>query len=126
MKEVFAKYRKAFVGAAGVVLSLLVAALAGDGVINLNEWANVVVLGTGAVSVGLAANVPGAKYTKAILAAASAVASLLVSLYTGGLTTPEIWQLVVAGLTAAGVYQIPNRGDFLDGTKNVGLQEMYR
>ena len=118
MKEVFAKYRKAFVGAAGVVLSLVVAALAGDGMINLNEWANVVVLGTGAVSVGLAANVPGAKYTKAILAAASAVASLLVSLYTGGLTSPEIWQLVVAGLTAAGVYQVPNQGDFLDRNFN--------
>lgn len=121
MSEVFAKYRKAFVGAAGLVLSLVVAALAGDGIINLNEWANVIVLGTGVVSVGIAPNVPGAKYTKAILAAVSAVASLLVSLYTGGLTSPEVWQLVVAGLTAAGVYQIPNRGDFLDRTFNANV-----
>lgn len=125
MKEVFLQYRKALVAAGGVVLSLLVTALAGDGVINLNEWSNVVVLGTGALGVALAPNVPGYKYTKAILAAGAAVASLLVSLYTGGLTTPEVWQLVVAALTAAGVYQTPNRGDFLDRTKNAKLQEVY-
>ena len=118
MKEVFAKYRKAFVGAAGLVLSLVVAALAGDGAIDLNEWANVVILGTGAVSVAIAPNAPGSKYVKAILAAASAVASLLVSLYTGGLTSPEVWQLVVAALTAAGVYRVPNQGDFLDRNFN--------
>ena|SRR5690349_18683448 len=117
--EVLRKYAKAFAAAGGLVLSLVVAALAGDGMINLNEWANVVILGTGAVSVAIAPNVPGSKYTKAILAGASAVASLLVSLYTGGLTSPEIWQLVVAFLSAAGVYQIPNRGDFLDRNMHV-------
>ena len=124
MLDVVKQYKKAIVAALGVIVSAFVAAMLGDGVINVNEWANVVILGAGALSVGIAPNVPGAKYTKLLLSAVSAAATVFLSVFTGGLTSPEFWQIVVAALTALGVYRVPNQGDFLDRNfnANVALQ----
>lgn len=103
------KYSKFIVAVAGTILSAIMAAVAGDGLISLHEWINVAVAGTGALAVFTGPNVPGAKYTKAILSALTAMLVLLVSLIDGGLTTAELAQLAVAGTTAAGVYQVPNQ-----------------
>lgn len=111
LKKVWTDYKKAIVAAGGVVLSAVVTAFLGDGIMDFNEFANVVILGTGAVGVGVAANTPGSKYAKAILAAISAAATVLISVHTGGLTSPEVAQIVVAVLTAAGVWRAPNKDD---------------
>jgi L-serine deaminase len=112
------QYKKAIVGAVGVVISAVLAALIGDGQFSDSEFTNVVVLAAGTISLGIAANTPGAKYVKALLAGIAAIATVVLSVYSAGITTAEWAQIGVAFLTAAGVYQLPNRGDYLDRTKN--------
>jgi hypothetical protein len=94
-----AKYIAALVG---TVLSAVVGALT-DNVITDTEWINVAIAGVGALSVFTAPNIPGFMYTKAILAALTAVLQLLVSLISDGLTASEAMQLGLAALTALGV-----------------------
>lgn len=113
MVEVFKQYKKAFVSALGVVLSVFLAALVGDGLIQPSEFANIVILGAGTASVAIAPNVPGSKYVKSLLQALMAVATIVVSVYTGGISPAEWAQIGIAVATAFGVYQVPNQGDFL-------------
>lgn len=123
MVETLKKYQKVLVAALGVIVSAVVASFIGDGVMTFSELVNVVVLGAGTVSVGIAPNIPGSKYVKAALAAVSAVATLLLSVASGGINSAEWAQIVVAVLTAFGVYQLPNTGDTLDRMEaNVALQ----
>jgi hypothetical protein len=112
--ETLKKYAKALVGAAGVILAAVLVAFVGDGSMNMNEFVNVVVLGTGTVSLAIAPNTPGAKYVKALLAAVSAAAVVLISVYTGGISPTEWVQIAVAAGTAAGVWKVPNQGDQFD------------
>jgi hypothetical protein len=102
-------YMKSLLAVLVTVIGGVVAAMT-DNVISPQEWINVAILGTGACAVFAAPNVPGAKYTKSILAALSAVLVLLVSYITDGLSTPEILQLAVAALGALGIYAVPNSG----------------
>lgn len=102
------RYWKAVAEVLAAVAAAVVAAQTGDGVISNQEWVNVAILGVGAAAVFAAPNVPGAKYTKAVIAVLTAVLTLLASHITGGLTQTEILQLVVAGLGALGVYAVPN------------------
>lgn len=115
MKEVLKKYAKAFTSAGAVVLSAVLAAYIGDGALTFSEFVNVVVLGTGTVSLAIAPNIPGSKYVKSTLAAVAAVVTLLLSVYSGGVTGAEWAQIGVAVASAFGVYAVPNRGDTLDG-----------
>lgn len=107
------KYAKAWSAIVAAVLAAVVAALT-DGRIDPAEWINVAIMGAGAAAVLTAPNVPGSRYTKVILAVLTAVLTLAVSLITGGLTTSEILQLVLAGLGAVGVGGLRNSGDMLE------------
>lgn len=122
--EVVKKYAKAFMGALGLVLSVFLASVVGDGVIQASEYANMVILGAGAAGVAIAPNVPGSKYVKLGLSALAAAATVLVSVYTGGISPAEWAQIGIAVATALGIYQVPNKGDFLDRNfnANVALQ----
>lgn len=91
------------------VLSAVSAALLGDNVISPQEWVNVAILGVGAAGVFAAPNVPGAAYTKSVLAVLAAVLTVLASVIVGGVGTAEIIQMVLAGLGALGVYAVPNK-----------------
>lgn len=108
------QYKKAVVGALGVVLSAVLAALVGDAHIDFSEFVNIIILAAGAVSLGVAPNVPGSRYVKAILAAVAAAATVLVSVYSGGVSTTEWVQIAVAAGTAAGVFKARNVGDYFD------------
>lgn len=101
-------YAKALAAVVATVLSALVAALVGDAVITTVEWVNVAIAGTGAAAVFTAPNVPGARYTKSVLAVLTAVLVLLTSVITDGITSTEWLQLALAALGALGVYAIPN------------------
>jgi hypothetical protein len=114
MGETLKKYAKVLTGAGGVILSAVLAALIGDGTLSFAEFVNVVVLATGTLSLGIAPNIPGSRYVKSTLAAIAAAVTVLLSVYSDGVTSSEFWQIVVAVATAYGVYQIPNRGDTLD------------
>ncbi len=102
------QYNKMFAAVLATILASLVGAFT-DGGISTVEIINVVVIGAGAANIFAAKNVPGAKYTKAILAVITAVAVLLVSVVSGGIVTSEWLQLGVTALGALGVYQIPNK-----------------
>lgn len=103
------KYSKFIAAVVATVLSAIVAALTGDGVVSATEWVNVAIAAVGAAGVFAAPNVPGSRYTKSVLMALAAVLTLLASLIVGGLTGSEVMQLVIAGLGAVGVYAIPNK-----------------
>lgn len=98
---------KAIIQALATVLAAIVPAFAA-GPLDATGWFNVIVLAMGAIMVYNAANIPGWNYAKLIASAVSAVVVLLISVWEGGLTTPEIMQLILAFLGALGVGAIPN------------------
>lgn len=102
------KYTKAITQ---VVVTILVAlAAVWTGGVTPLEWVNVAIVGVTALNVFAAPNVPGAAYTKGILSAAGAGLVVLASAITGGgVTFPEIVQIVVAALGAVGVFALPNK-----------------
>lgn len=101
-------YLKLAAQLAATVLAALVAALVDDRV-DLSEWLNTGVLALGAVGVLGAGDLPAGiwRYTKPIVAAASAVLVLWQSLGTDGMSTSEWLQLGIAALGALGVLAAP-------------------
>lgn len=107
MKKFIETYGKSIAQVIATIIAAIVAAMTGDNVISAQEWVNVAILGVGAAMVFAAPNVPGARYTKTVLAVLTAVLTLLASYITGGLTQTEILQMVLAALGALGVYVAP-------------------
>lgn len=103
------KYSKFVAAVVATVLAACTAALVGDNVISPQEWVNVAILGVGACAVFAAPNVPGAAYTKSVIAVLSAVLTVLASVIVGGVGTAEVIQMILAGLGAVGVYAVPNK-----------------
>jgi uncharacterized membrane protein YjjP (DUF1212 family) len=103
------KYSKAIAQVVATILAALVAALFGDNIISSTEWVNVAIAGVGAAAVFAAPNVPGAAYTKSILAVLAAVLTVLVSAIVGGITITEWLQIGTAALGALGVYSVENK-----------------
>lgn len=102
------KYSKTVVQVVITVLAAVAAVWAGG--VTPVEWVNVAIIGAGALSVFTAPNVPGAAYTKSILAAVTAALVVLTSAITGGLVFVEVVQIVIAAAGAVGVYAVPNAG----------------
>lgn len=100
-------YGKSFAAVAAALISAAVAAMAGDQVIDAVEWVNVAIAGVTSAAVFAAPNVPGAKYTKSVLAVLGAVLVLLTSFITDGISATEWLQLLLAALGALGVYAAP-------------------
>jgi 2-keto-3-deoxy-6-phosphogluconate aldolase len=103
------QYSKFAAAVVATVLSAISAALFGDGVISATEWVNVAIAGVGAAAVFAAPNVPGAAYTKSVLAVLTAVLTVLASAIVGGISTEEWIQILLAGLGAVGVYSVTNK-----------------
>lgn len=104
-----ARYGKGAVAVVAAVASALVAAYT-DNTLTPTEVVNVAIAGVGALTVVLAANLPAGAWaaTKAWMAGLSAGLAVLASVIVGGLTLDEGWQIAVAVLGAAGVWQTPN------------------
>jgi hypothetical protein len=100
-------YGKSIAAVAAALVSAAVTALAGDQVIDAVEWVNIAIAGTTAAAVFAAPNVPGAQFTKSVLAVLGAVLMLLTSHIVGGITATEWMQLLLAALGALGVYAAP-------------------
>jgi 2-keto-3-deoxy-6-phosphogluconate aldolase len=105
------KYAKFIAIVLATVISGVTAALAGDSIVSPTEWVNIAILGVGALGVFAAPNVPGAAFTKSILAVLAAVLTVLASAIIGGISTTEWLQIGLAALGALGVYAIPNSDD---------------
>lgn len=100
-------YAKGIAAIIAAVLAAIVPALSGDNRIDASEWVNVVLIGLGACAVLAAPNVPGARYTKTVLAVLTAVATTLASLISDGISLTDWLQVALAALAALGVYQLP-------------------
>ena len=101
-------YAKMGAAVVATVLSALVVALTGDQVVDDVEWINVAVIAVAAAGIFTAPNIPGSRYTKAVLAVLAAVLTLLVNLIADGITVSEWMQLGVVALGALGVFAVPN------------------
>lgn len=104
------KYLKFFAQVAATVLAALAPSFAGDNHVSVNEAVNVLILVLGSVAVIGAGNLPAGvwKYTKLIVAAATAGAVVLQSaLLTEGVSTTEWFQITLAILGALGVGVAP-------------------
>jgi hypothetical protein len=102
-------YAKAILAVVATLISGAVVALTGDGIISNVEWINIAIGGAGACAVFAAPNVPGAMYTKSILAGLTAALTLLVSFITDGVSTSEWLQIAVAVMGALSIYAVPNK-----------------
>lgn len=96
-------YWKSVVAVIIALLSAAQASLLGDEVISSNEWVNIAIAGVTAGMVFAAPNVPGARYTKAILAVLGGSLVVMSSAIIGGITTSEWIQILLAGAGAVGV-----------------------
>lgn len=105
-------YWKAIAMVVATVVSAVIAALTGDGIVSNPEWVNIAILGVGAASVFTAPNIPGFKYTKVVLAVLFGTLTVLASAIIGGITTTEWLQILMAGLAAVGVYAAPKSGQY--------------
>ena len=100
------RYTKLFVMVLVTGLTAIAAVLSGG--ITSTEWVTVAIAVVGSLSVFTAANVPGAAYTKAILAVFTAVLAFLVTAILGGIDTSELIQIAILAAGAVGVYAFPN------------------
>lgn len=102
-------YWKSVVAVIIAVLSAVQASLFGDEVISNPEWVNIAIAGVTAAAVFAAPNVPGARYTKVVLAALGAALTVLASAILGGITTTEWVQIALAAVGVIGVYGVKNK-----------------
>lgn len=100
-------YAKSLFAVLVTVVAGIVAAMT-DNVITNVEWINVGIAAAGAMAVFAAPNVPGARYTKSVLAVITAVLVFFTSAVTDGISTPELMQALIVAAGALGVYAIPN------------------
>jgi len=101
-------YAKSLLAVLVTAISAVVAAMT-DGVISNVEWINVGIAAAGAAAVFAAPNVPGAKYTKGVLAIIMAVLTFFVSAVTDGVSSAEWLQALVIAAGAVGVIAVPNK-----------------
>lgn len=108
------RYAKALAAVAVTILTAILPFLSQHNTLTQAEWVNVVIVGAGAVIVYVAPNLPGSwsAYTKSILAAVVAGATVLASVIgSGGVqAVPSVeWvQVILAFVSALGVYAVPN------------------
>jgi hypothetical protein len=102
-------YAKFAAQVAVTVLAAAVALLNGTDHPGASDWVNVVIVGLGSVAVLGAGNLPAGvwRYAKLVVTAATAVAVLLQSAITDGISSAEWLQLGLAALGALGVYAAP-------------------
>lgn len=97
---------------AAVVLTVLVAIVGflSKGPMTNLDWINVAIVGVGALAIFAAPNVPGAEYTKTILAVLAAVLTALHTFIASGvsLSTSQILQIVIVAIGAIGIHVVPS------------------
>ncbi len=104
---------KALMQVLAAVLMALAPLVTGDHHLSASEWINLLLVGMGAATVYIAANLPTGPWqlTKTIMSGIQAGAVVLVSaLSDGGLSSTEWFQCGIAVLSVWAVYQVPPRG----------------
>ena|ERR1700741_3597809 len=116
------KYAKA-IGAVVVTVLMFVVSILTDG-ITAQEW--VMLAGTlvSAIGVAVVPELPSgiAAWAKTVVTALSGGLTVLAVVITGGLTTTEVIEVVVAALAAIGVVAVvPNKGDYKESAMAMRL-----
>jgi hypothetical protein len=101
-------YAKSLLAVLATAVTAIVAAMT-DNTITDVEWINVGIAAAGAAAVFAAPNVPGARFTKFILSAITAILVFFASAVTDGVSGAEWLQALIVALGAVGVYAVPNR-----------------
>lgn len=108
-------YAKAGLAVLVTIIVAIVSATVGNHVMTPTEWVNVAISGVSACMVYAAPNVPGALYTKTIIAVLMAVLSFLATVLVPcsvfsecHIATRDILQMVVIAAGALGVFAVPN------------------
>lgn len=101
-------YTKLIWALAGTVALGLQGALS-DGSMSVEEWVTVAAAALAALGTWLMPNTPLLTAAKTWVNALVLGAGVLVPLLTDGISGQEVWTVVIAVLTAAGVYAVPNR-----------------
>lgn len=109
------RYAKFLLAVVVTILVSIISATVGNHVMTPTEWVNVAISGVSACMVFAAPNVPGALYTKTIIAVLMAVLSFLATVivpcqsFLGcHVATRDILQMVVIAAGALGVFAVPN------------------
>lgn len=102
-------YAKFVAQIVATVASAAIVALTGDGTFSDVELINIANAGVAAFGVLYVGDATTSPIAKTVVAALSAVLTLLVNLVADGVTLSEWLQLVVAALGALGVYAFANR-----------------
>jgi hypothetical protein len=80
-----------------------------DGSMSVEEWVTVGAAALAALGTWLMPNTPVLATAKVWVNALVLGAGVLVPLLAGGVDGQEVWTVVIAVLTAAGVYAVPNK-----------------
>src|SRR5438128_868787 len=109
-------YGKAIGAVVATILVGLIAAMSSGAHIAPTQWVNIGISAAAACSVFYAPNVPGAKYTKTVIAIIMAVLSFALTIvapcasFAGcHISNPDLMQVGVIILNCLGVWAIPNK-----------------
>ena len=102
-----AAYRKSIAMVVFAVIGAIIAQVA-DGKITTVEWVYIAITGVTAAQVFAAPNVPGARYTKTIIAGLGTILSFLVGALDGGISAPEWAQILSIAAGTVFVFLVPN------------------
>jgi hypothetical protein len=103
------QYRSALVAVLGAILMALYSALNGDNHVAPDEAIQIGIAAVTAFIVWNSANTTAWQYAKPIAAAILAVLNGLAANWTGGISSAEWVNLIIAAATAAGILVFPNR-----------------
>lgn len=112
-------YLKVIVHAVAAVLAAVLPLAITNHSLSSSEWVNVAIASVGALTVYFGPNVPGAQYTKGILAALAAGLTVLSSVITDGVSQGELVQILVAVAGAFGVFGVKNSPPLYPATDKV-------
>lgn len=101
-------YAKSLLAVLVTGIYAVVAALT-DNTITTVEWISVGIALAGAAAVFTAPNVPGAKFTKGVLAVITAVLTFFATAVADGVSTSEWLQVLIIAAGALGVVAVPNK-----------------
>lgn len=110
-------YQKAVLAVIATIFTAIIPVLSTSSHVTPSQWINVAITGITAAAVFAAPNIPGARYTKAIIAVLMAVLGFVVTAVANcpsfagcHLATADWLQMGVLGLNAVGVFAVPNSG----------------
>lgn len=113
------KFNKLLWAVLGAVVLAVQTALA-DSTMSIEDWVTVATAAIAAFGTWIMPNTPELNTAKTWVNAMVLGSGVLVPLFQDGLTSTEVTSVIIAVLTAAGVYVIPNQSRAVRAARNSG------